>query len=253
MSWHINGPINPGATVTLTYTADVPPATALTAGDTIDNTADVGKYYGVPKTTYDTGGFHQFDGPSDSVHLIVAKPDLSIVKTPDNGSAIAGQNSSFTVKVTNTDTHSTAHNVKVHDVLDAGLNYTPGTATASPSAGFSETGAAGQTIDWKIATLGPGASVTITVPVGVGASVAQRHAARSTPPRRTRTRCRRTRPTRARSRWLDARPTCRCVKSSRPRPDRAGHERRLHDGHQATTGPPTRSNSNLARHAARAT
>ena len=28
MKWHIDGPINPGATVTLTYTAKVPPATA---------------------------------------------------------------------------------------------------------------------------------------------------------------------------------------------------------------------------------
>ncbi len=172
MGWKINGPINPGATVTLTYTADVPPATALTAGDTIDNTADIGKYYGVPKSTFDNGGYREYEGPSDSVSLIVAKPNLTIVKTPDNGNAVAGQPSSFTIKVTNTDAHATAHNVKVHDVLDAGLGYTPGSATASPSAGFSETGAAGQTVDWKIATLAPGASVTITVPVSVAANVA---------------------------------------------------------------------------------
>ncbi len=172
MSWHIDGPIDPGATVTITYTADMPAASALTAGDTIDNTAAVGHYHGVPQSDYDGGGYRDYTGPSDSVHLTVAKPDLSIAKTPDNGHAVAGQASSFTVKVTNTDPHATAHNVKVHDVLDAGLHYSAGSATASPSSGFSETGASGQTIDWKIATLGPGASVTITVPVTVDASVA---------------------------------------------------------------------------------
>jgi fimbrial isopeptide formation D2 family protein/uncharacterized repeat protein (TIGR01451 family) len=176
MSWHIAGPVAAGASVTLTYTADVVTATlpsVLHDGDTIDNTAAVGDYYGVPKTTYLSGDgrYRKYTGPNDSVHLHVAVPDLSIVKTPDNGNAVAGSPSSFTIVVKNTNTHATAHHVVVHDVLDSGLVYTAGTATASPSAGFSETGTTAHTIDWALGSLAPGASVTITVPVGVAANV----------------------------------------------------------------------------------
>jgi len=174
MKWVIPGPIAVGDTVTLTYTAKVKDAATLHSTDTIVNTAAIEKYFGVPALTRETDGFtyRTYTGPDDTVTLNVAVPNLTIVKTPDNGAATAGSPSSFTIKVTNTDTHATAHNVVVDDTLQTGLSYTAHTATASPATGFSETGASGQDIHWKIATLAPGASVTITVPVGVDANVA---------------------------------------------------------------------------------
>jgi fimbrial isopeptide formation D2 family protein/uncharacterized repeat protein (TIGR01451 family) len=173
MRWVVPGPVAVGATVTFTYTSDVKAATALHSGDQITNTAKVFEDYGVPKATRDLDAFtyRRYTGPQSTVTLTVALPDLSIVKTPKNGAATAGSPSSFTVKVTNGDPHATAHNVVVHDVLQAGLTYTAGTASASPAAGFSETAVSGQTIDWKITSLAPAATVTITVPVSVGGSV----------------------------------------------------------------------------------
>lgn len=110
------------------------------------------------------------DGPyvsnSDTAKAVLRIPDLDIVKTPDGGSAVAGTPSSFTIVVENTG-EATAHEVVVDDTLPAGLHYTAGTATASPSAGFSET----SPLHWKIATIAPGASVTITLPVFVDAGV----------------------------------------------------------------------------------
>jgi large repetitive protein len=177
MRWVVPGPVAVGATVTFTYTAQVKPATQLTSGQQIVNTAKVVSDYGLPKSTRDQNPgwtYREYTGPQDTVTLTVAVPNLTIDKTPDNGDAVAGTASSFTIKVKNTDAHATAHNVTVHDVYDAGLSYTAGTATASPATGFSETGAdaTARTIDWKVATLAPGATVTITVPVQVAASAA---------------------------------------------------------------------------------
>ncbi|MGB0100684.1 MAG: hypothetical protein WBP61_10420, partial [Nocardioides sp.] len=172
MSWTIPGPIAVGDTVTLTYTGQVIPGKDLTRGQKIDNTAEIDEYFGVPEADRDTGAdFREYNGPDSSVRLTVALPELTIVKTPDDKAIKAGQTTNFTITVKNVDARATAHGVVVHDVLDAGLIYTPGTATAVPTAGFSETGASGQTIDWSLGTLAPGASVTITVPIKVSPSV----------------------------------------------------------------------------------
>ena len=174
MRWLITGPLAVGASTTLTYTADVKPGSSFSAGAQIVNTAQVVENYGVPKATRTADGFvyRVYNGPTAKVTLSLALPELEIAKTPDHGSATAGAPSSFTINVSNRDANATAHNVIVHDVLQAGLTYVPSAATASPAAGFSETGSAGQTIDWRIATIAPGASVTITVPLGVSAAVA---------------------------------------------------------------------------------
>jgi uncharacterized repeat protein (TIGR01451 family)/fimbrial isopeptide formation D2 family protein len=116
------------------------------------------------------------DGPyetaPDEATATLAVPALTIAKTPDGGSATAGEPSSFSVKVENTG-NAPAREVDVEDVLPAGLSYTPGSAEAAPSAGFSESsvqpgpGAGETTVHWAIDSLAAGASVTITVPVGV--------------------------------------------------------------------------------------
>ena len=172
LTWNNVTDLAPGASVTVVFQAKPSLAAATTPGNGVANPHTNTAVSSADDTT---GASGNADGPyvsnADTAQAVLRIPNLTIVKTPDNGAATAGSPSSFTIKVTNTDAVATAHNVVVHDVLDAGLSYTAGTATAAPSAGFSETGASGQTIDWKVATLAPGASVTITVPVGVAANV----------------------------------------------------------------------------------
>ncbi len=187
LAWSI-GEIPAGGSVSFTYTADVPHARDLTAGQPIENVADVDEYWGRTKHQRDTNPWthRRYSGPTDDVVLTVAKPNLTIAKTPDAGQpaakATAGTDASFTIVVRNTDAHATATDVVVADVLPAGLTYTPGTATAAPSAGFSETDidaddmlsalhGDGPTLGWRIASLGPNKSVTITLPVHVDSGV----------------------------------------------------------------------------------
>ncbi|MFA4928997.1 MAG: isopeptide-forming domain-containing fimbrial protein, partial [Patulibacter sp.] len=177
LEWKIPGPVAVNETVTFTYTADVKAARDLTAGDVVENIADIDEYWGRTKLQRDTNPWthRRYTGPSSKVQLTVVKPNLTIAKTPDAGQpaakAVAGTDSSFKITVKNTDTRATARNVVVQDELPAGLSYTAGTATANPSTGFSETSASGQAISWKIASLGPNQSVTITLPVHVASSV----------------------------------------------------------------------------------
>lgn len=166
LRWLVPGPIAAGATVTFTYTAKVKPGAQLTGGDTVTNTAAIPSYFGV-STAERTGDsdnpWREYAGPQDTVTLTVAKPDLAITKTPDGGAATAGEDATFTIKVKNTDTHATAHGLVVHDVLPAGLTYVSSTPSGTAS---------GQTVDWTIGTLAPGATTTITVVAHVGSGVA---------------------------------------------------------------------------------
>lgn len=165
LAWLIPGGIAPGATVTLTYTAKVKPGAQLAAGDQVVNTAAIPRYYGASgaeRTGDSDNPWREYAGPQDTVTLTVAKPELTIVKTPDNGAATAGEDATFTIKVKNTDAHATAHGTVLRDVLPTGLTY----VSSSPSGT-----ASGQTIDWTIGSLAPGATATFTVVARVGADV----------------------------------------------------------------------------------
>ncbi len=169
IQWTVPGPLAAGESITFTYEATVVGAASLHDGETIHNTASIAEYFGVPQAgreAHPSHVFREYSGPSDSVTLHVILPELAIVKTPDGGEAVAGTSSAFSIAVTNTG-HAIAHEVTVDDTLPSGLHYTAGSATASPSAGFSET----SPLHWKVATLAPGATVTITLPVAVDASV----------------------------------------------------------------------------------
>ncbi|HYH49236.1 MAG TPA: hypothetical protein VEG38_06785, partial [Acidimicrobiia bacterium] len=116
-------------------------------------------------------------GP-DSATATLLVPKLTIEKTPDGGSAVAGEPSSFEIAIENVG-DGAARNLDVVDVLPAGLGYTAGSATANPAVGFSETsvtpgpGANETTVEWAIAKLDAKQKVTITVPVEVGKNVAK--------------------------------------------------------------------------------
>ena len=143
--------------------ANVNTAVVLGAKDEAGNTEN-------EEGPYDTG-------PDNATATLVV-PQLTIAKTPDNGSAVAGESSSFDITIENTG-DAPARNLDVEDVLPAGLSYTAASATANPATGFSETSVAAgpgtgeTTVHWAIASLAAKEKVTITVPVAVGKNVAK--------------------------------------------------------------------------------
>ncbi len=107
-------------------------------------------------------------------------PKLKVVKTPDGGALKAGEEGAYTIKVTN-EGGGAANGVTVSDVLSSGQEF-KGPATANPSAGFvprtpeAEVGVPGAgetTLGWTIASIAPGASVEITVPIRALPSLAE--------------------------------------------------------------------------------
>lgn len=175
LAWTIPGPIAPGDTVTLTYTADLAPSSALTDGDTVVNTASVPSYWGVV-TGNQANGREYTENPTDTVTLDVALPKLKVVKTtggvgsPEQANAQVGQAFPWKIVISNTSTVATAKKVNVSELLPANWTYVADSAVYSqnlPTDTALEpaiTFAGGvSTLKWiDIGDLAPGASVTLT-------------------------------------------------------------------------------------------
>lgn len=163
-----------GATVTLTYTADLIASSALHQGDTAVNTADVPVFYGLPSVDRTPGGDWRTytDTPADTVTVTVHLPELDVQKYTGSSCESSGapaylnQPLAWCIDVTNTDTVSTLHDVDVVDALPVNWQYVAGSATSDPS-GLGEpvvtgTTASGRVLTWTDAfDLGPGEGVRI--------------------------------------------------------------------------------------------
>ena len=133
--WLIPGPIAPGATVTLRYTADLIASAGLTQNQLVVNTADVDRYWGVAKAERDTN-LHDYreytNVAADTVTLQVTLPQLDVTKTtgvsgnPDTANAEVGQAFPWRVVIQNTSAGASALDVDVSDVL-------PRTGPTSPA------------------------------------------------------------------------------------------------------------------------
>ena len=130
-----------GGSVTLTVTYEVP---STTDTSTISNTASVvSDEVIIPVTDVTTVG-------------VIENVVPVVVKTFVADPVIAGSTgNTFTIQVTNSGT-STAENVQITDVVDAGL-----TVTGTDCSGTDAT--AGNSVDCTIASLAAGGSVTLTV------------------------------------------------------------------------------------------
>lgn len=170
--------LGPEASVTIEFEAKpllaaaTDPGTGVEAhvnGAAVASALDEGENSGNAAGPYST--------PPDFAKATLVVPQLAVEKTPDDGSATAGTASAFTIEVENGG-DGVARNVKVKDVLPAGLSYEAGTATATPPTGFAESsvspgpGAGETTIEWTIDEIPGGSSVQIELPVRVGAAVA---------------------------------------------------------------------------------
>jgi uncharacterized repeat protein (TIGR01451 family)/fimbrial isopeptide formation D2 family protein len=180
LAWNVAGPIAPGATVTLTYTAKLAPSSALSPGDAVVNTAAVPEYWGSTAAEHaaDPTGYRSYtESPSDTVTLDVRLPELGIVKTtggagfPEAADAQVGEAFEWRIVVANASGGSTAKTVAVRDVLPEGWTYVAGSAVVSPAAPggtgaeptVATTGGV-QTLTWDdLGDLGASGSRTVTL------------------------------------------------------------------------------------------
>jgi uncharacterized repeat protein (TIGR01451 family)/fimbrial isopeptide formation D2 family protein len=169
LTWTDVGDLAPGAQVVLTFQAR--PSLAATPGSNLNGAS--------AEAVDASGAGASADGPygaADTAEADLQLPVLTIAKTPDGASVDAGDPATYTVTVAN-DGDVPARDVVVTDVLGSGQTYAAGTATAAPSAGFSETsvtagpGAGETTVAWTIAQVPAHGSVAITLPVDTDASL----------------------------------------------------------------------------------
>jgi large repetitive protein len=129
-----------------------------------------------------SGATASAEGPYEAEDTAKAKlktPGLSITKKPDvpeaAADAVAGEPNAYTLEITNTGA-AEATGVEVSDRMGAGNNYTAGSATAEPEAGFTETGVepvgTGETlVKWSIASIPAGGTVIVHIPVALSPSI----------------------------------------------------------------------------------
>ncbi len=110
-------------------------------------------------------------GPANAVAILIL-PKLEVTKVPTRATVNAGESDSYAVTVKNSG-EGVAREVIVADTIpSSGMTYTPGSATALPSAGFSEEAATSSSATWKVASVASGATVVITVPVATASTLA---------------------------------------------------------------------------------
>ncbi|MBJ7470925.1 MAG: DUF11 domain-containing protein [Solirubrobacteraceae bacterium] len=177
IKWTIPGPIAPGATATVDYTADLPVVTGIRDGDHFDNTAQVTQGWGVPLATRTTDGFvyRSYSSVTDLTRATFDSPSITVDKTtgsgsgpvyPDSATVQVGQAFPWRVRVTNTSTTETATALTVRDVLPPNWAYVTGSASFSPG-GAAEpaivANAGGDQLTWSTAfSLAPGATILLT-------------------------------------------------------------------------------------------
>ncbi len=173
MEWEIPGPIAPGDTVTLSYTAEALPSAQLATGSSADNTAG-SSYFGIPEAErVNPWTYREYDSNDDTVTVNFEFPELDVTKTttaagfPDIADANVGQSFGWRIVVTNQASTAVAVDTVVGDTLppdwtyDTGSTTIAGAPTAEPSV---VTDPGGDVLTWDFTgeTIQPGASVTIT-------------------------------------------------------------------------------------------
>lgn len=191
MAWKIPGPIAPGDTVTLTYTASAVSSASLHTGQTAVNTAKAPKYFGIPEAERtNPWTYREYAGNNDSVILKFEFPEITVTKTtgkpgfPDIADAPVEQSFPWRIVIKNNADVATAFDTVVRDTLppawtyDAGSTSITGATTAEPGV---VTNPAGDQLTWNFngQTIAPHGSVTINF------TATPQLAARANPPVQT--------------------------------------------------------------------
>ena len=130
------------------------------AGKTLKNAAEL--------TWTSTAPVHSA-GPAHSDPITVIEPEITVQKTVSPKNAEAGDSATFTINVTASGT--TAHNVRLDDVLPAGLTATTGTLRASGTLPSNFQATAADTFHAIWNTLTPGQTGTMQFDVTVDRNV----------------------------------------------------------------------------------
>lgn len=139
INWFIPGPIEPGETVTLTYTADLVPSSELVNLQQVVNTAENSSFWGVSegeREDPDNAGieYREYEGNVDNVAMTVLIPELDLEKTtglplfPDTGDAQTQVAFPWRVVLANPNTGSSLLGVDLTDTLPPNWTYQPGSA-----------------------------------------------------------------------------------------------------------------------------
>jgi large repetitive protein len=170
--------------VTLTYTAELPPSSEIVAKEAIKNTAKVPGYFGLNEKERETAAekegtenVREYVGPEASKNLKVELPKIGVTKTPlvengtpDTGNAEVNKPFGWRVVVKNESTVAPAKAVSVEDLLPPNWKYVLGSTEFKAIGGaeleqsaFDPAGAATSVLTWaEIAKLPAGASVEVT-------------------------------------------------------------------------------------------
>ncbi len=173
MKWTIPGPIAPGETVTLTYTAEPLPAAQLANGDKAINTAG-SNYWGIPASERtNPWTYRNYDSNDDTVRVDFEFPEISVNKTttaagfPDIADAAPLTPFGWRIVVKNNASTAKAIDTVVKDTLPPDWSYDAGSTVITGATGGDPAvapNASGDVLTWDFTgqTIQPGASVTIT-------------------------------------------------------------------------------------------
>ncbi len=175
LTWSTAIELAAGQSTTLTYEA-TPSVEAASEPGTGEAHPSINSASAAVEDTAGSSGDEtgQFTAGPKSAEAILLLPGLIVKKTPLHAEVEAGRPDEFTVTIENAGS-GPARNVTVLDTLPAGMTYTTGSATAEPSAGFTETGHTATTVTWEVAKLAAGATVKIKLPVGTESSLQGTH------------------------------------------------------------------------------
>jgi uncharacterized repeat protein (TIGR01451 family) len=165
-SGNINDTVNlpAGATITYIVTAAVSPS--ATPGSMLTNTVTVAP----PTTVTDTNPGNNSATDTDTVTPpnVENTPDVSVTKTEDQDTVVAGDNLTYTITVSNISTNP-AQNVTLSDAIPADTTFVSFTAPAGWTTSTPVVGGTG-TIVAMIPTLAAGATATFTLVVNVNST-----------------------------------------------------------------------------------
>ncbi len=172
MRWLVPGPLRPGESATLAYSATLIASGSLHDGDRIPNTAHVPAYRGLPESERVGVSARTYtEDPGDKVTVTVRTPRLEISKSlagapfDEDGPAEIGIDFGWRIVVRNTSSVATAYGVNVTDSLPPNFAYVASSTVIVPGSSVEPAVAAdGRTLTWAaVRDLGPGATMTITI------------------------------------------------------------------------------------------
>jgi fimbrial isopeptide formation D2 family protein/uncharacterized repeat protein (TIGR01451 family) len=189
MSWSIVGPLAPGASRTITYTAALTTSDQLSDTDQVVNTADVSSFHGAASTTRSAqpSEYRTYGGAPgaplgnvtpDTVTLSLRTPHVTVTKTALSDATDARAGTPFTWRIVARNstgaTVANAFGVDVVDTLPAGWTYVNGSARVTTPYGSAlaiEPACAptcASSLTWSNLVAGagqplaPGATITVT-------------------------------------------------------------------------------------------